>query len=769
MTPTPRSAGLAEAIFAGTSLAALAYGAPAIAQETPAPAKKQDDAVQLPTLAVQGQQAGPAGEQGFKRDLLDSPKFTAPLLDTPRSITIVPQELLQSMVATTLTDALRTVPGITFGAGEGGNPVGDRPFLRGYDSQSSTFIDGMRDIGAQSREVFNLETIEVTKGPSGAYVGRGGAGGSLNLTNKAPRAEDFSAATVGVGTASYKRVTADVNKQIDDGTAVRINGVWHDADVAGRDLVENKRWGVAPSIAFGLNSDTRATISYYHLETDDVPDPGIPYNNPVFRARSDGRARVLQTGDGSPVDVDRSTFYGLANRDFRRDTADIGTVKLEHDFKGGLSLRNVTRYAQTGQDYILTQPDDSQGNIYYGLVYRRQNSRATEVDTIANQTDLYGSFSFAGLTHNFSTGLEFSREMGENDGYTLTLPTGATSCSAAAIAAYYCTDLYNPNPYDPWAGVMTRNNNPSNSRNITKSAYLNDTTDLTTDLQVNLGLRLDLYDAKFTSTASTAGVRSTFKRQDDLFNYQVGLNYKPTRDGSVYASYATSSTPVGNALVQGSDISALNSVLNASLRPEKNKTFEVGTKWNLFGEALMATAAIFRTETTNSRITQADGTAAMVGEKRVQGVELGLAGKITPEWQVFGGYTYLDGKLIKAGGSAAAFGLADGAKYPNTPENAVSLWTTYDVLPELTVGGGAFYVDKVWGSTSTSRTTTPPKWVPSYWRFDATASYAFTPDMSLQVNVQNLTDKVYYNQAYPTHFAAIAPGRSGTVTLNAKF
>ncbi|MFV3127272.1 TonB-dependent receptor [Niveispirillum sp. KHB5.9] len=401
-----------------------------------------------------------------------------------------------------------------------------------------------------------------------------------------------------------------MNKQLGDGVAVRLNGVWHDAGVAGRDVVKNERWGIVPSVAFGLNSATQVVLSYYHLETDDIPDTGIPYDNPTFRPRTDGRARVLQVGDGSPVKVDRSTWYGLKNRDFREDTADIGTIKLDRDFGGGLALRNTLRYAQTGQDYVWTQPDDSQGNIYYGLVYRRQNNRVTELQTIANQTDLYGSFTTGSLTHNFSTGVEFSREQGENDSYALTLPTGAASCTAAAIAAFYCTDLNNPNPNDAWAGVMTRNNNPSNSRNVTKSAYLSDTTDLSSEFQLNLGLRFDRYESKFTSAASTAaatpGVRSIFKREDDLFNYQVGLNYKPTRDGSFYASYATSSTPTGNALAQGSDPSALSSAVNANLKPEKNKTVEVGTKWSLFDEALLATAAIFYTETQNSRITLQD-------------------------------------------------------------------------------------------------------------------------------------------------------------------
>ena len=286
-------------------------------------------------------------------------KFTAPLL--AKSVQVIPQEVIQNQAASSLTDVLRNSPGITFGAGEGGNPLGDRPIIRGYDAQASTYVDGMRDIGATSREVFNLEQVEVVKGSDGAFGGRGGAGGSVNLISKTAKAEDFTAASLGIGTDSY-RGTMDSNWQLGE-TAFRLNAMYHDADVAGRDMVNNSRWGVAPTITFGLNSPTRVTLSYYHMQTDDLPDGGIPYAYPSTKVKRDGSYMgVSRTG---PADVNRKNFYGLAS-DYRKTTSDMGTIGIEHDFSDRLTLRNMTRYTYSTQKYVWTQPDDSQGNVLNG-------------------------------------------------------------------------------------------------------------------------------------------------------------------------------------------------------------------------------------------------------------------------------------------------------------------------------------------------------------------------------------------------------------------
>ena len=692
-----------------------------------------------------------------------SQKFTAPLLDTPKSVQIIPQELLQNQAASTLTEALRNSPGITFGAGEGGNPLGDRPFIRGSDAQSSTFIDGLRDIGATSREVFNLEQIEVIKGSDGAYGGRGGAGGSINLISKTPKAEDFNAASLAFGTDSYYRGTLDSNFALSDSTAFRLNAMYHNADVAGRDVVSNERWGIAPSLAFGLGTPNRATFSYYHLKTNDIPDGGIPYAYPSTRVtRTGSYMGITRTG---PADVDRDNFYGLKS-DYRRTNTDIGTIALEHDFTDKLTLRNTSRYTYSNQNYVWTQPDDSQGNVLNGKVWRRANTRSSDVSSFANQTELDGEFNTGAFKHTFLTGAEWSVENGQRDTLAVNRGTG-TSCNAGigALSRYFCTSLYNPSPSDPWVNTLSgeRVGQPSKSRNTSVSLYAFDTMTLSEHWLLNGGLRLDDYRTKFTNTP--ANNYQVIRRDDTLVNYQAGVVYKPVETTSFYASFGTSSTPTNGTLGEGSETQGITpgrggvGINAADLAPEKNKTYEVGTKWEVLDRRMSLTAALFRTETDNARITLPSGNYAMAGKRQVNGLELGVSGAITPKWQVFGGYTFMKSE-IKDGGPA---GTDEGNDFPQTPRNSLSLWSTYKVLPQFTVGGGAYYVDKQYGNTTNTT------YIPSYWRFDAMAGYEVNRNLNLQLNVLNLFDKRYFDKAYPAHYANVAPGRAAIVSVNVKY
>ena len=694
-----------------------------------------------------------------------SPKYTAPLLDLPQTLSIISQDVMQMTAASSLVEALRTVPGITFGAGEGGNPIGDRPFIRGMDSQSSTFIDGMRDVGSQSREVFDIESIEVSEGPGGAYGGRGTAGGSINMNSKMAMRKNSIEGSFTPGTADYKRATVDVNHQLGSSVAARLNGVWHNADVAGRDGVKSDRWGVAPSIALGLGTPTRVYLNYYHLVTNNIPDTGVPYNNPTFVARTDGMTQVLQKGDGSPVTLpNRRAFYGLLDRDKDRETAKEGTVRAERDLWGGSSLlRNTVRYGRTGQDYIVTQPDDSKGNIYYGMVWRRPNTRVSSVYAAINQTDLSGTFKTGTVKHSYAAGAEFSQERGNNDSYTV--GTGSnTACPSGegAASAYNCTDLYAPNMHDPWAGSIVLAHNPTRSKTVTKSAYAFDTMNLMPKLQTTLGIRYDNYSSSYQS-AVTSGVRTTYKREDNLVNYQAALTYKPIAKASLYGSVTTSSVPSGNSLAQGSDSANLQSTTNANLEPMRTREEEIGAKWEFSGGRAMLKADGFRSDIDNVRITQADGTIAMAGKDRTYGAEISISGNVTRKWEVFGGYTYLDAILVQAGGSGTANGLADGSAFPNTPRHSASITSNYRVLSKLRLGGGVYAMSKVWGSQVNN------KWVPGYVREDLFGDYQFNRHINLQVNVLNLSDKLYYDKAYPTHYASMAPGRSAQASLNFKF
>ena len=749
---------LASAI--GVAMTATSAGHLAQAAES-TDSNVQSNSISLGATTVSGEQT----QQSYQTDKGSSQKYTAPLVDTPRSVTVIPQQVLQDTAATSLQDALRTVPGVTFGAGEGGNPQGDRPFIRGFDAQGDTYLDGVRDTGGQTREIFDVESIEVSKGPNSSFGGRGSAGGSLNLVSKTPKLGDFLNGGFTYGSDQTRRYTVDINRQFLDTAAFRLNLMSHEQNVAGRQSINYDRWGVAPSLTFGLGTETRLNISYYHLESNDLPDSGIPYG---YGSASKTAAHVHDKPDDGG---NSSNFYGLKDRDFRKTRADISTLSFEHDLSDSMTVKNTFRHGNTGQDYILTQPDDSQHNVnQYGTVWRRANTRVSTTETTTNQTDLFGNFNVMGFKNTYSTGIEFTREETRVSGYTVNpnsnpKPDGCTP-GMVGNSGGQCTSLSNPNPSDQFIGTTDRNYYGTNTVGVTKAAYVFNTLELDPKWLLNAGLRYDQFDT--TANTNAAKGRSKAKNDSNFFNWQAGLVWKPLDNGSVYASYATSATPPGALVGEGAEGNPLVTTNSVSdLKPEETVNYELGTKWDVLNDRLSLTAAVFRTEKKNTRVLTDAFTYQNAGESRVDGIELSASGKITDKWQVFAGYSYLKSELVDSGlkgrNGVVSAGSDKGNEMPNTPKNSFSLWTTYEVMPKLSIGGGAYYVDKVYGDTANT------VYVPSYTRFDAMASYKLTKNVDLQLNVQNLTDKTYYDKAYASHFANQAAGRTALLTTSFHF
>ena len=763
---------LASAIGVALSAGSAAHLAQA-AEDTNK--KTSGNAISLDATAITGEAQEPTSYQVEKAS---SPKYTAPLIDTPRSITVIPQQVLKDTGALSMQDALRTVPGITFGAGEGGNPQGDRPFIRGFDAQGDTYLDGVRDTGSQSREIFAVESIEVSKGPNSAIGGRGAAGGSINLVSKKAHLGNSFDGGFTWGSDQTQRYTLDGNYQFSDSAAGRLNLMSHESNVAGRDKVNYDRWGIAPSLAFGLGTDTRVNLDYYHLQSDDLPDSGIPYTIPA----GGGNARTKSNPDKPYAGGDSSNFYGPTDRDFRKSRVDTATFAIEHDLSDALTIKNTLRHGTSMQDYILTQPDDSQRNVNNGSVWRRANTRVSNTATTTNQTDLFGDFYVAGFKNSFATGIEFSHEESKKSSYnvdteTTPLVAGNPSvCTPGSIGLpsnYNCTSLSNPNPDDPWNGAISRNYAGTDTSSNTRALYVFDTLELSPQWLVNMGLRYDHFDTQYRTydnagaTVVNNGVPAKGKDTSEFITGQFGLVWKPTEHGSIYASYATSATPPGATLGEGQEGNPLGgttdrsrNVLSSDMEPETTKNYELGTKWDLLNDRLSLTAAIFRTEKENARVQVNTTSYENVGTTRVDGLELSASGKLTDKWQVFAGYSYLDGKQIDGGPLGKA---NDGNQLPNTPKNSASLWTTYSLTPKLTVGGGAFYVDDVFGSVANTTM------VDSYVRYDAMAAYKLTKNVDLQLNVQNLTNETYYDKAFSTHFANQAAGRTALLSTNVHF
>jgi len=774
---------------------------------------------------------------GQRDNKSDNVKLTKPVIDTPRSITVLGEQLIKDTGSQTLVDALRTVPGITFGAAEGGNPIGDRPFIRGFDSQGSTYLDGVRDIGAQTREVFAVDQVEVVKGSDSVLGGRGSAGGTIDIISKLPKAQDFYRADVSLGNASYKRATFDINQQIGGQAAFRIEGMWHDQDVAGRDAIWQKRWGIAPSVTIGLGTDTRLTAAYYHLHTNELPDSGLPYtyvctatvcNAPAGDFVLSEPVHNVTTRGGQQLTVPYSTFYGLKDRDFRKSNTDQATLRFEHDFAPGITIRNTARFSHTWQGYIFLLPDDSTGNVVGttttnatsggvtqftngGYVWRRGNTRVGSTDSLIDQLDLSAKFETGRLQHSIAAGLEFSSEDASRGTYIeATGSTISPRCNTTTVARYYCAPLVGANPNDPWVNyasdtstvqtpiVRSPDWQNTDNKGLTRAAYLFDSITFDDWLIANLGARYDIFtsDVRPPQTSITAPVID-LKRTDKNWSWQAGLIAKPTHDTSLYVSYATAVTPPNSLLGEGQEQNSLGTTVTPlldQLKPEKTKSLEAGAKAELLHGQLLLTGAVFRTESKNSRVSIDANTVAFIGEKRVNGFELSFNGKLAKGWTLFGGYSYLDAKIREAGftalTAAAVPGQAaktvyvpsvnTGKRFPQTAKDSFTAWSTYETHG-LTIGGGAFYTGRVFGGYSDNRTATQnaagvvtvnpattvlARSIPSYWRFDARAAYKLTPHVELSVNAQNLTNKRYFSQAYTSHYATIAPGRTVFGTLS---
>ena len=853
-----RSTAAATPAFLALSCVGFIASAPAFASDTPSPVPANDplhsddpQSQSRDVILVNGQRV---------RGPID-PKATAPLVNTPKSIVVLPREVIEQTGSASLADALRTVPGITFGAAEGGNPIGDRPFIRGFDSQGSIFVDGVRDLSAQTREVFATESVQIVRGSDSTLGGRGSAGGTINIISKLPTVGNFVSASGSYGTDDYKRITAGANWNLTPTIGFRIDGMWHDQDVAGRDAIWQRRWGVAPSFTIGMGTPTRLTASYYHVTSHELPDSGMPFLHTIGNAPGTGDIYTrpalgnITTAGGQTGYVGRDTYYGLVSRDFRDATTDQASLRVEHDF-GNVTLRNTSRFTHNYQQYSFLLPDDSTGNVYGtaatnpttgaagargdiltgGHVWRRANTRYGYTESIVNQTDLYGSFDTGGIKHSFAAGAELSWEKARrgafvsrgflNAGGTEILATGSTispRCNTATIARYYCTSLFNPNPNDPWVNYASDTSTvttplakmapieETQNDASTQSVYAFDSITLTDALILNLGVRYDRFKSVLQPGQPLAATqRVRLERTDNLFNWQAGLIFKPTANTSLYASYATSATPPNSLLGEGQEGNALptsttaaNLALLDSLKVEKTKSYEVGAKANLFNERLALTLAGFQTDTDNARATGPNGTIEFIGQRRIRGIEASFNGTIMPGWTVFGGYTHLDPKIVDGGFTALTApaimagttvvqpaqvvlvpSVTTGKQATQTARDSFTIWTNVEPVRGFQIGGGAFYTSRQFGGYADNRSATQDnagnvtvnpatktlyREIPAYWRFDARASYRVSPNLELAVNVQNLTNKTYFNQVYSSHYASIAPGRSAFATLSVKY
>jgi catecholate siderophore receptor len=676
-----------------------------------------------------------------------SPKYTEPIRDTPQTIVVIPQAVFQEQGATSLRDALRNTPGITLTAGEGGTAPGDNLFIRGFSARNDIYIDGARDPGVVSRDTFNVEAVEVAKGPSSVTAGRGSTGGSVNLVTKSANLQDSATGRLTGGNADYKRTTFDLNRRVSETVAVRFNGMWQDAGVPGRDVVTQKGWGFAPSVGFGLGTRTELTLNYQHLQQNNLPDYGLPGTLP------DSAAAAGQTVD----DIDFSNFYGLVGRDHEKVKSDAATVTVNRRFGPGRTLRNLTRYGLNHLDRIVTSPraataansaSDPGFNPEVPQVRRTDAKYQYRDDrTITNQTDFTVEFETGAVEHVAVTGFEVARDRQPSYAVTDAFGNGRPPV----------TDLFNPNPDDSYAPALVRTGATSEAHATSAALYAFDTVKLSERVQLDLGARWDRIDVDYTTVATT-GAASDFGRVDRAMSGRAGVVYKPTLRGSFYAAYSTSFNPSYDG---GFGLTlAATGANNAALPPERSRNVEVGTKWDLRG-SLFATAALFRTEKTNAKTVDLSGATVLAGDQRVQGVELGLSGNVTSRWGVFSGLSLMDGKVEESGVVAEV-----GRRLSYVPQASFNLWTTYRLPFDLTVGGGTQFTDGYFFNNTNALSTANAEAIQrltQYWLFNAVAIYEVNRHLSLQVNATNLANERYVERGYTGHFV---PGAGRAVLVS---
>lgn len=656
------------------------------------------------------------------RVILSSPKYTEPLLDTPQTINVISKEVIEEQGATTLRDVLKNVPGLTITAGEGGNPAGDNLTLRGFSARNDIFIDGVRDLSPQSRDPFNLEQVDVVKGPGSVYTGRGSTGGSINLLNKTPGLRRSFGGTLDFGTDRTRRATADINLPVGDSIAFRLNLLGHHSGVAGRDVVKFERWGLAPSFTFGLGKPTRATVSYYKLKQNNISDYGIPWVPATNNVLVEFRDR--------PAPVPRNTFYGLRDRDFEKLNADLVTLKFERDFNDGLSMRNQLRYANSSRDSMATPPRFANNNST--AINREMRSWMTEDKVWDNQTDFIAHFSTGKIDHALITGMNITRE---------------NNIRQTRTAANMLTTLLNPNPDDVFTGPITISPIVGDVTANSQALYLFDTAKFGQKWELNGGLRWDRFDADGITTTGLP-----VSRVDRMLSVRAGAVFKPRPEGTLYASYGTSLNPS----LEGLSYNTANTVID----PEKTYTVETGSKWAFFSGRVLLSGAIFRVEKQNARtpgVLPGDPPQVLEGKQRVDGAELSLEGNLTKEWQVLAGYTLLDSTTVDSNVPAEI-----GKTLVNTPRNSFNLWSTYRLPSGIHFGGGARYVGRRFGNTINTR------FVNDYWTFDAMASYPISKHIDLKLNIFNLTDEFYFDRIGGGHIVP-GPGRAAMLSTSFRF
>jgi catecholate siderophore receptor len=650
--------------------------------------------------------------------------------NTPQSITIVNANLLATQATTRLEDALKNVPGITLNAGEGA-ARGDTVNLRGFSAFNDFFLDGVRDAAVYTRDSFNLESVEVVKGPSAVLFGRGSTGGAINQVSKAPTLTPLQSVSAQFGTNDAYRATSDFDVPLNSSAALRLNAMGESSQVADRDEVRNRRWGVAPALALGIGQDNALTVAYLHQQEDNVPDSGVP-----FLA-------------GRPAPVARTAFFGLAS-DRVTTQDDIGTARYRHDCNDNLALIDSLRYANYQFAYLDTMPNYGSnvptastplGDI---LVGRDAPGSSGTQTNLTNQTDLLARFSTGVVSHTLVTGIELARLTANIDRFANPFNSNNNWILE--------TPLLDPNPNEALPRTQ-----PVSSQQYTSAhsaaVYATDTLGLARFLDLVAGIRFDRFSADYAQLTASTGAVLRLSHLDNVASPRAALIFKPTSRQSYYLSFGTSFDPSAEALAL--------TTKTANLGPVKAKSYEVGARTAWINGALSLTGALFKTEVDNAQTNDPENPTitTLSGNQQVNGLELGASGYLTRQLEIFAGYTYLDARTLASGTTAYV-----GKLLPNTAHNALNIWAEYQFSENWELGAGGNWLSDRFADYAESAN------IPGYVVWNAMLSCRVNKALSLQLNAFNLANKTYFDNSYYTTASEnhVIPGAGRSARLSVR-
>jgi catecholate siderophore receptor len=730
--------------FASLSLFAAEGGS--LGQPTPATAPT------LPEVRVQD------APDSFRTDTTSTATRTeTPLRDIPQFINMVPQALIRSQGANTLSDALRNVPGISYAAAEGGTQANQVFFLRGFPLNQDIFIDGVRDLGEYNRDLFATEAVEVLKGSSALMFGRGSTGGVINQVSKVAGPLDWREVAVTLGSFDQKRATADFNLRTGEASAVRLIGLVENSG-SYRYPQDVEKYGFAPSFWTKIGKSTDLTLSYYYLKAEDVTDYGQPAR---FTAA---------TGFFGFPPVSPRKYYGYEHHDFAKYETNIATVTLVHRFNESLSFRNVLRWAsykrQSESTIATLTATDINGDAVtvdtplelLRVTRNHDTGRTKDNDDTAliDQAELVWRTRTGSVGHTVLAGLELAREKLDRMNYQL----DANPNQPGVQVPTSFTPYLDPDPSTRLSYTKVPNLN-SRAEADTIAVYLQDQLELSRHWKALAGIRYENFDSEAQTIPQAPGVNGAgpFSRRDDMVSGRLGLIWQPTNRQSYYASWGNSYNPSGELGVYGGTAQTNLNLINQALDPEENQNYEVGAQWDV-AAGLQVRASVFRNEKTNGRMVDVTGTTVLEGKRRVDGIELEASGSITPNWDIYSGIAFMDGEIVRGPANV------QGNTPLGVPKVAGNLWTVYRLPHGFEIGGGARGQHGTWLTDANQ----PGSQIPGYVVWDFTAAYV-QRHYEIRLNVYNVFDKTYYIGGYNNNPNRVLPGAplSASLTLRYSF